>query len=291
MTLFIQHAAYLDRNSPPGSLSSLQKCLLNQVEWIEVDIIPLKGGDFALLHDPKLENISTGQGDAIEKTALEIQALSYSGKYSGGEKVSLGTLSQAVQMMMEVQNNSHLQLDLKPYAALTPDVLKNLLALIDPIKEKIIVSCVADWAVRHLRKMDSSLMLGFDPLLYLDMVNAEPRPEGIPPFRVGAFGYLDDHPLAAQKWGKHADYFAMRAEALLCQVPKGITWFINTNLLIAALDAGFNWIRVLKEKGSKVDAWTIDLDQMNLAKRLIAEEIDFITSNDAYLLEKQFQSQ
>ncbi len=92
--------------------------------------------------------------------------------------------------------------------------------------------------------------------------------------------------MAAQKWGKPGEYFALRAEALLYQVPKGTTWFINADLLCAALDVGFNWIETLKENGSRVDAWTIDIDRKNLATRLMAEDIDFITSNDAVLLEK-----
>jgi glycerophosphoryl diester phosphodiesterase len=187
---------------------------------------------------------------------------------------------------MESGKSSFLQLDLKPYAPLSIDVLKNLLSMIAPIKDRIMVSCVADWAIRLLRKMDFALMLGFDPLLYLDIVGTEPRPEGIPPFRLGAFGYLDDHPLAAQKWGKPGEYFALRAEALLFQVPKGTTWFINADLLIAALDAGFNWVETIKINSSKVDAWTIDLDRKKMAEKLIAKDIDFITSNDAVLLQK-----
>ena len=286
MTSFIQHAANLDRSIPPGSFSALEKCLKNGIDWIEVDIIPLRGGDFVLLHDPKLENVSSGNGDAFERTAQDIQKLTYRMKNGVDQEYHLGTLSQTIQLMMESGNSSFLQLDLKPYAPLSIDVLKNLLSMIAPIREKIMISCVADWAIRLLRKMDSTLMLGFDPLLYLDIAGTEPRQEGIPPFRLGAFGYLDDHPLAAQKWGKPDEYFALRAEALLYQVPKGTTWFINADLLCAALDAGFNWVETLKNNGSKVDAWTIDIDRKKLAERLIAEDIDFITSNDAVFLQK-----
>lgn len=287
MTCFIQHAANVDRSIPPGSLSALEKSLNNGIGWVEVDIIPLREGDFVLLHDPKLENVSNGYGDAFERTSQEIQKLTHLPVNGVGREYHLGTLSQAIQLMIESGKSSFLQLDLKPYAPLSMDVLKNLLSMIEPVKERIMVSCVADWAIRLLRKMDSAIMLGFDPLLYLDIVGTEPRPEGIPPFRLGAFGYLDDHPLAAQKWGKLGEYFALRAEALLYQVPKGTTWFINANLLCEVLDAGFNWIKTLKENGSKVDAWTIDIDRKIMATRLVAEDIDFITSNDSVLLERE----
>jgi len=217
MTIFIQHAANLDPTLPPGSLTSLQNCLVNRVKWVEVDIIPLKGGDFALLHDPKLEHISNGLGDVFEKTADQVKQLVYKGQKSWGKNIQLGTLSQALLLLKEDPDHTNLQLDLKPYAPLSPEVLRNLLDLIEPVKNRILISCVADWAVRQLRKMDSAVKLGFDPLLYLDIVSKEPRPEGVPPFRIGEFGYLDDHPLAAQKWGEPGDYFALRAEALFAR--------------------------------------------------------------------------
>jgi glycerophosphoryl diester phosphodiesterase len=127
--------------------------------------------------------------------------------------------------------------------------------------------------------MAPDLLLGFDPLLYLDLVQKEPREEGIPPFRVGAFGYLDDHPLAVQRWGKSSEYFEARAETLLQQVPAGITWFINAQLLDEAIDAGFNWIKYLQENGNTVDAWTLDMDQAELASRMSESGVDFITTN------------
>ena len=45
---------------------------------------------------------------------------------------------------------------------------------------------MADWVVRGLHQVHPNLSLGFDPLLYLDLVDDEPRPESIPPFRIGA---------------------------------------------------------------------------------------------------------
>jgi len=289
MTIFIQHAANLDPTLPPGSLTSIQNCLVNRVKWVEVDIIPLKGGDFALLHDPKLEHISNGLGDVFEKTADQVKQLVYKGQKSWGKNIQLGTLSQALLLLKEDPDHTNLQLDLKPYAPLSPEVLRNLLDLIEPVKNRILISCVADWAVRQLRKMDSVVKLGFDPLLYLDIVSKEPRPEGVPPFRIGEFGYLDDHPLAAQKWGEPGDYFALRAEALFYQVPRGVTWFLNADLLTDALDAGFNWIGYLNKNESLVDVWTVDLDRKELASRLIKDGIDFLTSNDVKLLEEQIQ--
>lgn len=274
MTELILHSANIDRRLPTGSLPALELSLKTGISHIEVDIIPLIDGDFALLHDPQLEHISNGSGSVTEQTAKDVQNLNYL-----KTNKNLGTLSQAVTLLQDHPIDGFLQLDLKPYAPLTPSRLENLLLLIKPVQNKILVSCVADWVIRFLYKKAPDLLLGFDPLLYLDLAKSEPREEGVPPFRLGAFGYLDEHPLAAQRWGKLNEYFGARAEALLQQVPVGVTWFINAQLLDEALISGFNWIEYLHEQGSPVDAWTLDLDRAELARKLVTSGVDLITTN------------
>lgn len=274
MTLLILHAANLDHQLPPGSLAGLELSLKAGINRIEVDAIPIKDGDFVLLHDPKLENVSEVSGLVAEQTAAFVHEVKYK-----DSPYYLGTLSQAVVLLQENPVDGFLQLDLKPYAPLTPETLRNLVNWIKPVQHSVMVSSVADWALRILHKMAPDLLLGFDPLLYLDLVEEEPREEGIPPFRVGAFGYLDDHPLAVQRWGKLSDYFEARAETLLQQMPAGITWFINAQLLDEAMDAGFNWIKYLQEAGNTVDAWTLDLDRLDLALRMAESGVDYITTN------------
>jgi glycerophosphoryl diester phosphodiesterase len=281
MTTLIHHAASLEEGLPPGSLAALRACLQSNAAWIEVDIVPLKGGDFALVHDPLLDHISDGKGAVFEKNAEEIRKLVYkpTPQYAGGE--FLGTLSRAIHFLKIQEGKSKLQLDLKPYCPLSMEVLSNLVELIKPVKERILVSSVADWSIRMLHRIDESLFLGFDPLLYLDVPAKTPRPEGVPPFRAGAYGYLDEHPLAVQRWGSLQQYFAMRAESLYQLAPAGATWFLNAELLNDALNAGFNWIEYLHENGSLVDAWTVDMDRSELAARLVTAGVDYLTSNQA----------
>jgi glycerophosphoryl diester phosphodiesterase len=124
--------------------------------------------------------------------------------------------------------------------------------------------------------------LGFDPLLYLDLAIDEPRPAGIPPFRIGAYGLLDDHPLSAFSWGSPGAYFGARAEALLNQVPRGVDWFIRAEVLLMALEADFDWIGYLHQAGSKVAGWTIDLHQeghLKRAQRLVEHGVDVLTTD------------
>ncbi len=284
MTTIIHHAASYKPELPPGSLIALQTCLEAGVAFLEVDIIPLKGGDFALLHDPQLAHVCDQSGLVSEKTVEEIAGMVYlpTDRYVGGS--FLGTLSQAVDFLGKQNGNSILQLDLKPYVPLSESVLDNLLKIINPVKNRILVSSVADWAVRSLRLMDSRLALGFDPLLYLDVPGNSPRPDGIPPFRKGAYGYLDEHPLSIQRWGSDGDYFEKRAEALFLQAPPQATWYLNAELLDGALSSGFDWIAFLHNKGCKVDAWTLDMDRCELAQKLVLSKVDYITTNQAHLL-------
>ena len=279
MTELILHSANLDHRLPSGSLAALELSLKAGIARIEVDIIPMKDDDFALLHDPQLEHSSNGSGSVAEQTSQNIQQLIYKNSNEFSDQIKLGTLSQAVRLLQTHSITGFLQLDLKPYAPLTPSSMQNLLNLIKPVQNKIMVSSVADWAIRILNKMASELMLGFDPLLYLDLVHDERREEGVPPFRVGAYGYLDEHPLAAQRWGALNDYFGARAEALLQQVPEGVTWFINAQLLDEAMISGFNWISYLHDHGCRVNAWTLDMDRSDLAGKMAASGVDLITTN------------
>ncbi len=290
MTIFVQHAAAIDPGIPAGSLAALEASLKGGLKWIEVDIIPLTGGDFALLHQPVLGDETQGSGEVFRKTAAELRTLHYLNPDGSTSELHLGTLSQALALLKSADKEVTLQLDLKPYAPLTEGALDGLLNLIKDVKDQILVSCVADWVMRILQRMDGSLRLGFDPLLYLDIASEKPRPKGVPPFRQGAYGYLDEHPLAAERWGSLGDYFALRAEALLRQAPQQCTWFINARLLDDAIQAGFDWIQFLHSHSCQVDAWTLDVDRWKIAQRLMYRGVDLITSNQpgqlAELLEK-----
>ena len=282
-TLLIHHAANRGHNHPPNSLRSLRACLEAGARVVEVDITPLSGGDFALLHDGQLENSTDGTGQAFASTADQVCHLQYTrhGVTTGNP---VGLLSQAVSLVRDYPHLQELQLDLKPHSPLTDGVLNDLLCAIEPAKDQIRVTSIADWALRRLHALDVDLDLGFDPLLYLDVEIGKARDETIPPFRVGAYGYRDDHPLATRLWGSPADYLAARAEALAAQVPGVATWYISAPLLARALDDGFDWIAHLHAQGTQVAAWTLDADQpeqLALAHRLIAAGINRITTNDA----------
>ncbi|MCX6029523.1 MAG: glycerophosphodiester phosphodiesterase family protein [Chloroflexi bacterium] len=280
--LLIHHATHRGFRYPPSSLSGLADCLAAGAQIVEMDITPLADGDFALVHDSTLEAASDGQGSVAAATAAQVRGLHL--RWRGAlTSEPAGLLSQAVELLAGCAATQELQLDLKPHAPLTDAVLERLLRWVEPVKRRVRVTSTADWAIRRLAALDPELAVGFDPLLYLDVERGDGGDGGTPPLRMGAYDYLDEHPLGTQRWGPPADYLAARAEALWAQAPAGM-WYIRGALLARALDDGFDWIAWLHGRGAQVAAWTLDADkphQLDLAQRLAELGVDRITTNDA----------
>ena len=167
----IHHAANCGHNEPPGSLSALERCLASGAAVVEIDLIPTADGHFALLHDPNLEEDTTGTGKAPQMKRAQIESLTYkvNGKTTP-EKI--GFLEGAVALLKDHPDTKRLQLDLKPFTPLTQGVLRQFTTLINPVRDRIQVTSPADWAVRSLSRFAPDLSLGFDPLLY------SPLPDG-----------------------------------------------------------------------------------------------------------------
>ncbi len=281
--MLIHHAAKRGHNHPPSSLRAIRACLDADARVIEVDISPLADGDFLLFHGQHLEDGTDGSGLVAAQTTSEVSRLHYT--RSRGENAELvGMLSQAMELLRHHSQPVELQLDLKPYAPLTDSVLMALLRTIEPVKERIRVTSPADWAIRRLRALDADLPLGFDPILYFNVGSDDERDPRKPPFRLGEYGYWDDHPLASRRWGETKEYLAVRAEALWVQAPSAAVWYIPAQTLELTLNDGFDWIMYLHGCGAEVDVWTLNPDRVEhiaVAQRLIAAGVDRITTTDA----------
>ena len=285
----IHHAANNGHTAPPGSLSALEQCLKAGAAVVEIDLIPLADGSFALLHEQDLAVETDGTGKATQMRREQVKDMRYrlNGRIT---EEQVGFLESAVELLAAYPQTQRLQLDFKPFTPLSEPMLRHFLGLIEPVKSRVQVTSMADWVLRALAVADPGLSLGFDPLLYLDLVEDQPRPEGVPPFRVGAYDLLDDHPLSAYQWGSLRDYFAARASALLAQAVPGCDWFIRAEVLKMALAAGFDWIDFLHQQGSTVDAWTIDVeqpDQLELAHYLAQRGVDALTTDSPSRLAQQ----
>jgi len=281
MVQLIHHAANRGPGFAPSSLSGLKACLEASARMIEVDIVPLADGDFALAHDERLEDFSDGAGLVADARSWQLRDIHH--RWPGSEHEPVGLLSDAVALLGAHAELDELQLDLKPYAPLSKAVLEALVGVVAPVKSQVRITSPADWALRRLRALDGEVRLGFDPMLYLDLERSS-ESEAEPPYRTGAYGYQDDHPLAARRWGTTSAYLTARADALRSQVPEGTSvWYIRAALLARALDDGFDWTAYLHSNGVKVAAWTLDPDQPHhvaLCQQMQAAGVDRITTND-----------
>jgi glycerophosphoryl diester phosphodiesterase len=283
--VLIHHAANRGLIHPPNSIRGLKTCLNAGARIIEVDIAPLAGGDFVLLHDRLLEHATDGSGLVSEHTSNQVAGLRLAWRGSLIQE-PVAFLSQALELVASHPQPVELQLDLKPYIYLNEGILAGLAQALQAVKERVRVTSEADWALRRLHALDAELPLGFDPMLYLDVIPHQTEGQHFtpPPFRRGAYGYWDDHPLASLVWGSKADYLAARAEALWPQVPSATVWYIRASLLARVLEDGFDWIADLHRRQAKVAAWTLNAahpPDVELAWQLAAAGVDRVTTDDA----------
>ena len=275
-----------DHDFPPNSLPALEYCLHQNARIVEVDISLLDGDDFLVSHDDELEHFSTGVGSVSALAPSDAAALRLVWR---GQRTDFAPmlLSQALELVAHQQEPVELQLDLKEHGFLDDAALEMLAGMVRLVRDKVRITSGADWALRRLRSLDPALPLGFDPLLYLAWDGGSRPLKENPPFRRGAFGYWDDHPLAFRRWGPTAHYLRERADALCAQAPEGGVWYISARLLAAGFEDGFDWIAFLHERGVVVDAWTLDPSRTGvarLAQSLVDAGVDRITSNEPLAL-------
>ncbi|MBK9749913.1 MAG: hypothetical protein IPO91_24490 [Chloroflexi bacterium] len=294
----VHHMAALDAaHNAPNSLNAVEACLAANAAAIEVDIMPLAGEDFLLVHDDVLESETTGQGRVSECTPETAKKLQL--KQRGGSVVSdqvPALLTEVVAAMLGAPARTRLQLD---YKAINPTVddewLRRVIRIVEPLGDRVIVSSYADWHLRRLRRLASWLDIGFDIGLYLEWRDPAWQVDARkPPFHLGSYGYYDDHVLARQRLLPNAAYLAERCEILLRQVPEASTWYVSHHLIARGLDEGFNMAAWLRQNDVKLDAWTMDVDKpiaVANAPRLRDAGVDLFTSNTPLALGQLLQAQ
>lgn len=272
----VHHKAALDgAPHPPNSLPAVAACLDAGADWIEIDVRALADEDYLLVHDELLEHETDGAGPVAGCTVARAGALRIKGSH---EPTPL--LSDVVALLRAHPNQSHLQIDFKnvtPFADDEP--LLRLARIIEPLAERVVVSSVADWQLRRLRRLAPWLHLGFDVQAHLDL--GAPDAERFPQ-RLGAYGYLDDHPLGAQRIWSTAQYLEDRFHTLLPLVPRVAAFYVRHTLVARALEDGFEAAAFLHEHGVRLAAWTLDVGNADAERNLpalVAAGVDLFTSN------------
>ncbi len=282
--IIVHHMAALDGYpAPPNSLEAIQASLDAGAAFVEVDVTALADADYLLVHEPWLEAETSGRGPVARCTSAQAGELRV--KHRGAlTAYRVPVLSEVVQLFQEQRGLSRLQLDFKnviPFASDEP--LHRLLDLIEPLGERVLVSSGADWQLRKLHTLAPWLTLGFDIMGYLDWEPAhKTRNPRTYPKHLGAYGYYDDHPLAAARVWTAAEYLRDRCESLMGLVPNVWALYVEHTLLTRSLADGFNWAEALHARGIQLDAWTVDVtDPVAAANapRLLAAGVDLFTTN------------
>ena len=209
----VYHAAGCSNRFPPNTLGGLRDCLNAGARFVEVDINPLADGDYALLHDRFLEDETNGKGSVAAATGQTVGELRrrWQGKLTD-ERVAL--LSDAATVAAGAQTLVELQLDLKAYTPVPDAALASLGRTVGSLGRRVRVSSTSDRDLRRLHELAPDLALGFDPLRHLDVDPGPGKTASRYLRRTGAYGYLDDHALAADHWGTACEYLAARGGAL-----------------------------------------------------------------------------
>lgn len=281
----VHHMAALENSPyPQNSLEGIRALLEGGAAFIEIDVTALAADDYLLVHDPILDNETSGEGEVSTTMPDEIAVLFI--RTRDGEITSYRPplLSEVVALFGDYGYRNHetrLQIDYKNVFPMRDDEpMRRFLRLIEPLGDRVLVSSGADWNLRWMRRNAHWLDIGFDIGFYLDYRDKQ-GDSLLPPFSRGAYGYHDDHVLSKLALLSPAQYLAERCEVLLNTLPEASTWYVNYRLLMRALDEDFNMAEWLHEHGIKMDAWTLDVGKVpdETILRLRDAGVDQFTTN------------
>ncbi len=160
-------------------------------------------------------------------------------------------------MLAGLRGPGILQIDLKDEAPLPAHRLDALADLLRPCAPSLIVSGGSGANVRAVGERVHGLRLGYDPLLRFDLRRGR---------YVGALAQL------------HLDHEAV-FDQLWADAPFASIWYLRATLLSRLADEGFDAVAWLAARGAEVDAWTIDVPDEPLLRRVAALGVAQVTTN------------
>jgi glycerophosphoryl diester phosphodiesterase len=259
-----------------NSFAAIREAFDANAGRIEIDIHSLAGPDYAIFHDRRLETCTDAEGAIGQTTPDTIRGLRFTEHRDDRPPL----LSEVVELAQGCR--TELQLDLKDWRPMALDRLRALSRVVEPIKDRVVVSTGQDWNLARLHRVDPEIAFGFDPGHYLDY--AIEGQNLFLPRTMGAYGYRDDHPMAFGRTEATSDYLRERFEMLSLQVPAAREFFLSFRLVLQMLDDGFNVAEWLHARGVQANAWTPDYhrgESKRWMERLAAAGIDRVTTNTA----------
>ena len=183
------HRLLWSGDHPENSLSALAECARERVIRAEIDLAMLRDRDFALLHDDRLEERTTGRGQVSAAKAADLGRVRFKGT---DERPAL--LSEFVAVLARAPYPRLVELDMKDQEPLPWARIEELARLVQPVKGRIVFGSPADWNLRRLLAVDRSLPVSLNPHSYIDFGERGGH------LRRGAYGYQDAHPLARRRF-------------------------------------------------------------------------------------------
>lgn len=275
---------------PPNSLSALREVLAGGAEVIEFDVHAIADDHYLLIHDDTLDRETTGTGKVAHCTAASVHAL----RLRGSDAVP-ALLADIVPVLTAHRRPLKVQVDLKDAFPISAEKAGGFLRAIAPLSANthlsVVVGCMGDWNLRTLRRLNPSLAVGLDILLYLDVPSPEfPRL----PLRVNVYGYLDDHPLGYAPTLPVYEYLVDRLESLCTLIPGAREVYLRAEFVLKAIADGVNPIEVVRRQlgaAVVVDAWTLNADHPRageILQSLMRAGVDQITTDTAQQLATLF---
>jgi glycerophosphoryl diester phosphodiesterase len=275
------HRCQWSGSYPENSLPAIEECYREAVARVEIDLHMLRDAEFLVLHDPEVDDSTTGTGPVGDVTASGSQALRL--RFQGRISAERPPLFGEVAALIRAQPYPTLmELDLPDFRPLPWARAEELVLLVEPVKDRVIFNG-ADWNLRRLLRIDPSLPMSYDPNPYLDWV-----PEGDPEeaehvLPRGAYGYLDAHHLARARLTPVAEYLADRLGGIGRLVPGAREAHVRLALIERMLDDGVaDAVELFHRQGTLVDVWTLNAGMHRWRERLaraLAAGVDVVTTD------------
>jgi glycerophosphoryl diester phosphodiesterase len=251
---------------------AIAECASERVLRTEIDVRALRDGEFVVLHDDRFDRVTDARGLVRDATAVEATRP----RFTDGTHPLL--FSEAILLIAANEYPRRIELDLKDLAPYTSHQAEALARAVQPLKERAHFSCPADWNLRRLLAVDSTLGVSLNPHCYIDTKAEEDV--GLP---MGAYGYRDAHPLAKQRVSTTAEYLRDRLGGIMRLVPGISEAHVRLEMLERVLDDGVADITELFHSlGLKLDVWTLDAGTPRWQERLgriAAAGVDILTTN------------
>lgn len=217
-------------------------------------------------------------------TRIEIDALLIEGDFIVAHDrprrgARLLRLSDLLTVVRGSSGATLLEIDAKDLLPWPGVAAERLARLVDPVRDRVIVTSPADWNLRRLLRSDPELPIGFDPQLHLDWTR---DPEPLAPPR-GAYGYLDAHPLSRRRALPTAEYLRERFEEVVRIVPGARELHLRLAFFERMLRDGFDdAVAILHGAGALANVWTLDAGTPRWRERFrraVDAGVDVVTTN------------